>query len=224
MFQKRFVHIQHGWTDVFVLHEEVASAALLQAWSGYNQRDADDGVIVSGGFAAQVVVHEHLAVIGHEDEVAVLKPASLLQMLQDDADLFVEMDEIGEVELAVVAPVRYPVRPIPVVRAVTDGIGNQILVDPLQESLRRMERGMGLHIADVRVQRLVRGRFINEVQGPFRDPVGLRYLFREGQGIVAFGPGFQASIITCRPYHLLLCPVHPLGQVDLPFAIGIVIR
>ena len=71
MFYKRFVHIQHGRTDVLVLYDEVARAALIQAWSGYNQRDADDGVVVSGGFSAQIVVHEHLAVIGYEDEVAV---------------------------------------------------------------------------------------------------------------------------------------------------------
>ena len=28
-----------------MLYEEVASVALLQAWSGYNQRDAEDGVV-----------------------------------------------------------------------------------------------------------------------------------------------------------------------------------
>ena len=47
LFQKCFVHIQHGRTDVLVLDEEVASTALLQAWSGYNQRDADDGVMTA---------------------------------------------------------------------------------------------------------------------------------------------------------------------------------
>ena len=178
MFQKCFVHIQHGRTDVFVLHDEVASAALLQAWSGYNQRDADDRIIVSGGFSAQIVVHEHLAVIRHEDEVAVLHPAGLFQVLQNAADLFVEVDEIGEVELAVVAPVWYPVGSIPVVRTVADRVGDEIFVDHLQESLRRMERGMGLHIADVGVERLIGGRLVDEVQGMFRDPVGLRDLFR----------------------------------------------
>ena len=131
LFYKRFVHIQHGRTDVFVLYEEVASAALLQAWSGYNQRDADDGVVVSGGFSTQIVVHEHLAVVRHKDEVAVLHPADLFQALQDAADLFVEVDKIGKVEFAVVTPVRYPVRPIPVVRAVTDRVGDEILVDPV---------------------------------------------------------------------------------------------
>ena len=163
MFQKCFVHLQNGRTDVLVLHDEVASAALLQAWSGYNQRDADDGVIVSGGFSAQIVVHEHLAVIGHEDEVAVLHPADLFQALEDATDLFIEVDEIGEVELAIVAPVWYPVGFIPVVRTVTDRVGDEIFVDPLQESLRRMERGMGLHVADMRVEGLIHGCFINEI-------------------------------------------------------------
>ena len=128
---------------------------------------------MSGGFSAQIVVHEHLAVIGHEDKVAVLHPAGLFQALQDAADLLVDVNEIGKVEFAVVAYVWQPVRPIPVVRTVTYRVGNQILVDPLQESRRRMERGVGLHIADVGIQRLFRGRFINEIQGPFCDPVGL---------------------------------------------------
>ena len=143
LFYKCFVHIQHGRADVLVLHDEVARAALLQARSGYNQRDADDGVVVSGGFSAQIVVHEHLAVVRYKDEVAVLHSANLFQSLQDAADLFVEVDEVGEVELAVVAPVGDPVRSIPVVRAVTDRVGDEILVDSLQESLRRMERGWG---------------------------------------------------------------------------------
>ena len=91
---------------------------------GYNQRDADDGVVVSGGFSAQIVVHEHLAVVRDKDEVAVLHPADLFQSRQDATDLFVEVDEVGEVELAVVAPVGDPVRPIPVVRAVTDRVGD----------------------------------------------------------------------------------------------------
>ena len=182
-----------------MLHEEIASVALLQARSSYNQRDADDGVVVSGGLSAQIVVHEHLAVVRHKDEVAVLHSANLFQSRQDAADLFVDVDKIGEVELAVVAPVGDPVRSIPVFRTVTDRVGDEILVHHLQKSCRRMKWGVGLHIADMRVEGLIGGRIVDEIQGMFRDPVGLGDLFRKGQGVVAFGAGFVSSVIAFSP-------------------------
>ena len=118
---------------------------------------------MSGGFSAQIVIHQHLTVIRYKDEVAVLHPANLFQALQDTADLLVEVDEISKVELAIVAYVWQPVRPIPVIRAVTNRVRDEIFVDPLQESRRRMKRGMGLYIADMRVKGLIGGRFINEI-------------------------------------------------------------
>ena len=92
-----------------MLNKLIANTSLFDARAGDDQWDADDGVVVPGGLAAQVVVHEHFAVIGHKDEIAVLKPAGLLQSLEGAADLLVDVDKVGEVELAVVAPVWDPV-------------------------------------------------------------------------------------------------------------------
>jgi hypothetical protein len=104
------------------------------------------------------------------------------------------------------------------------GVFGEIFVDLLQESLWRMKRGMRLHIADMGIERLLGRRFLNEIQGPFRDLIGSRSLFREGQGIITFGQGFIPSIITFRPGHCLFCSTHPLRQVDLLFAIRIVME
>ena len=150
--EKRIVHIKYGRADIFVLNKLIADAFRFHARPRDDQRNADNGIVMIGRLAAPIVVHEHFAVIGYKDKIAVLHPASLLQSLEDAADLFVDVDEISKVELAVVAPVWQLVRPIPVVRTVTNRIGDEIVVDHLQESLRWMKRGMGLHIADMRVE------------------------------------------------------------------------
>ena len=54
------------------------------------------------------------------------------------------------------------------------GVLGEIFVDLLQESLWRMKRGMRLHIADMGIERLLGRRFLNEIQGPFRDLTGSR--------------------------------------------------
>ena len=59
------------------------------------------------------------------------------------------------------------------VDAFAGGLG-EIFVDLLEESLRRMKRGMRLHIADMGIERLLGRRFLNEIQGPFRDLIGSR--------------------------------------------------
>ena len=74
------------------------------------------------------------------------------------------------------------------------------------------------------IERLLGRRFLNEIQGPFRDLIGSRSLFREGQGIITFGQGFIPYIIAFRPGHFLICSTHPLRQVDLLFAKRIVME
>ncbi len=97
----------------------------------------------------------------------------MLQSLKDTPDLLVDMDEVRKVELAVREPVGNPVGAIPMIRDISDGIGNKILVHPVQESRRWMEGRMGLHIADVSISRLVGRRLIDKIEGSVRDPIGL---------------------------------------------------
>ena len=129
--EKRIVHIKYGRADIFVLNKFVADASRLHDKPRDDQRNADNGIIMISRLAAPIVVHQHFAVIGYEDKIAVLHPAGLFQSLEDATDLFIDVDKIGEVELAVVAPVWQLVRPIPVVRAVTNRIGDKIVVDHL---------------------------------------------------------------------------------------------
>ena len=129
--EERIVHIKYGRADIFVLNKFVADTSRFYARHCDNQRNADNGIIMIGRLASSIVVHEHFAVIGYEDKIAVLHPIDLFQSLENTADLFVDVDKIGEVELAIVAPVWQLVRPIPVVRAVTNRIGDKIVVDHL---------------------------------------------------------------------------------------------
>ena len=129
--EERIVHIKYSWADIFVLNKFVTDTSRFYARPCDNQRNADNGIIMIGRLALPIVVHEHFAVIRYEDKIAVLHPAGLFQSLEDATDLFIDVDKIGEVELAVVAPVWQLVRPIPVVRAVTNRIGDKIVVDHL---------------------------------------------------------------------------------------------
>ena len=129
--EERIVHIKYSRADIFVLNKFVADISCFHVGTCDDQWNADNGIIMIGRLASPIVVHEHFAVIGYEDKIAVLHPIGLFQSLENSADLFVDVDKIGEVELAVVAPVWQLVRPIPVVRAVTNRIGDKIVVDPL---------------------------------------------------------------------------------------------
>ncbi len=57
MGEQRVVHIEYGRADVFVLNELVADASRFDARAGDDQRDADDSVVVSGGFSALISAH-----------------------------------------------------------------------------------------------------------------------------------------------------------------------
>ena len=91
--QKRIVHIKYGRADIFVLNKLVADASRFHARPGDDQRNTDDGIVMIGRLTAPIVVHQHFAVIRHEDEVAVLHPADLFHPRQDAADLLVDVDE-----------------------------------------------------------------------------------------------------------------------------------
>ena len=57
MGEQRVVHIEYGRADVFVMNELVADASRFDARAGDDQRDADDSVVVSGGFSALISAH-----------------------------------------------------------------------------------------------------------------------------------------------------------------------
>ena len=129
--EERIVHIKYSWADIFVLNKFVADISCFHVGTCDDQWNADNGIIMIGRLASSIVVHEHFAVIGYEDKIAVLHPIGLFQSLENTADLFVDVDKIGEVELAIVAPVWQSVKLIPVVCAVTGRVRDEILVDHL---------------------------------------------------------------------------------------------
>ena len=87
-----------GWVDVGQLDQSVADEALLEVpGPGNGERDADGAFVETAAFKDQAVIAEHLAVIAHEDDDRVLALASLVEVVEDAAELLVDELDHGVV-------------------------------------------------------------------------------------------------------------------------------